>query len=247
MKNTKNLTISLVLSLLTVSCQTTDELSQDCHGRPLSGQFENIYLRFAITDAHPNAAEVSFFKLDTLSNVTSEYRSCMMYEYDVLENTKIIKASGRTFTPGEPTGLEFIIVDSFEEVDYCLPSYVVNNGQYSLDNRWKIYSLETPDTVLYVPCEAYPDGAFINIDQSSISGFTGANGFAGKIIIESGNTFQLHNIALGLVVGTKAENRFEENLIGCFSSDTVLEYTLENNVLTIRNPLNDFMLKLFTL
>lgn len=240
--------LSICLScLLPFSSCEEDEHCKNCDDEQTSAHFDNMYLRFLITDAELNQAAAIFLNLDTTSNIATEYKSCVMHEYGVLENTKIIKADGRLFTSCDNKGVNFLKIDSYNVVDYCLPSYEVINGEFSLQNTWQIYSITTPDTVLYVPCEAYPDGAGLEIDENTISGYTCINGFAGTIAIISPNEFVLDNIVVGLFAGTDAQHLFQSNLLRALPPHTTLAYVKENNVLMIKNPLNNYSLKLFSL
>lgn len=239
---------SLFVILLTLSfsnCEK-DSIPNVCGNREVIEQFEDKYLRFIITEARPKEAVASFFHLDSTSNITTEYQSCILHDYK-LEHKKIVKASGKVFGRTEKDVLNYIQVENYSIVDYCTPSFEITSGEFTLENRWDILSLETPDTVLYVPCETYPSGAFLAINDGTISGSTGANGFGGPVDSISPTEFQLDNYNLGLLVGTKAENMFQNFLIECLAPKTNLNYTIENNTLLIQNPANNYSIKLFAL
>ena len=223
-----------------------DDTTTLCGNRDVLEKFEDKYLRFVITDARPKEAVGRFFHLDSTSNITTEYQSCVLHDYK-LEHKKIVKASGKIMRQTGKDVLNYIQVENYSIVDYCTPSFAIKSGEFTLENRWDILSLQTPDTVLYVPCEAYPSGAFLVIDQGSASGSTGINGFGGLINIISATEFQLDNYAIGLFAGTKAENKFQNFLIECLAPKTNLHYTIGNNTLLIQNPVNNYSIKLIAL
>ena len=132
-------------------------------------------------------------------------------------------------------------------VNYCTPAFQVKNGQFPLSNEWQVYSLSTPDTVLYVPCESYPLGAYLIIEENSLVGNTSVNGFWYEMIIKSSDEIQLKDGVLGLMVGTRAEHRFEDYFLKLLAPNTTLSYGIQNNVLTVQNPLNSYSIKLYVL
>jgi len=247
MKVTYKLFPSLILFLLLFSRCGEDKISQDCGGREVLESFNDKYLRFIITEARPTEAVASFIHLDSASNITTEYQSCVLHDYDKLENMKVIKANGRIFKQTDGDRLKLIQVDNYDFIDYCSPAFEIKVGEFTLENRWDVVSLQTPDTLLYVPCEAYPDGAFITIGNGTLSGFSGVNGFAGKLTVTSSTELQLDNVSLGLIAGTNAQNEFEGFLFECLKSNTTLYYRLEKNTLLIENRINNYSIKLFSL
>ena len=143
-----------------------------CGGREVLETFEDKYLRFVITEARQTEAVASWFHLDSTSNAITEYRSCVLHKYE-LESSKIVKVSGKIFMQTGNSVLNFIQVENYRIVDYCTPSFKIKSGEFTIENRWEILSLQTSDTVLYVPCEAYPPGAFLIIDNGMLFGSTG--------------------------------------------------------------------------
>ena len=208
-------------------------------------RFQDSYFRFNPGQGmeHPDAR---FVQLDSLSNVLTEYASCLPDDRHQIEVTKVIKASGTVYEPCEPDNLHDIQFDHYEVVRYCRPTFEVKAEQASLENKWFIHSIYTSDTVLYVPCEAYPEGAFVQFVENRIDGSTGINGFTAEVTHQSSNELTLSLMPITLLVGTIAENYFEERLFDVLLVDTILHYTIDKNVLVITNSVTGASVKLFS-
>ena len=237
----------LALVFLVAACDDPP-VCQDCAPKQQTSQFEGAFLRFLITKPEEHGG--SFLQLDSIANTITEYKSCDSHDYSMLNDTKIIRANGAIYKSCDGSGANYVKIENYSVLDYCTPPFQMKNGAFTLQNRWEVLYITAPDTVLYVPCEAYPTGANVTVkDDWVFFGYTSANDFGGRVIIKSPNQIQFEDIVIGLFVATEAEIRFQERLLALLSANTNtdLYYVIEKNTLTIENPLNNYAVVLITL
>ena len=238
-------TIKLLCVLLSLSSCEKDEPCRNCSDEQVISEFAAWSLRTIVTSQGPQSNSITFLRHDSVRNVTTEFTGCLTEGIATLEHKKVIRASGKILRGCEPTENNHLILENYRVVDYCDPQFVEKEGEFTLQRKWMVYSISSPDTVIRVPCESYPTGANVEFTKNSLSGSTGVNGFHGEIVSASANEIRLSNPVIGLFVGTDAENTFQESFLNVVSPLTPLTYTIDHNILIIHNPNNNYTIKLF--
>ena len=209
-------------------------------------RFSNRYFRVVPGwDAQPVLAEY-----DSASGESTAFRFCpgaLQEEAGAtLQFTQLVKASGSYKRSCEDETEQLIDLTAYEIIYTCPPPIPQLSGEFSIFRFWQVQWLQTPDTLLYPPCEGPSFLEFFNDDEPYFHGSTGQNGITGLFSLHDGQVLQIADYVQTLVVGTDQQVAFELLFMTIFERNASFSYAIEDNFLTLTNSENQSSVRLFT-
>ena len=141
-----------------------------------------------------------------------------------------------------------VSINSFEMLESCTQVSDTTSQTIDLYNTWEVIELETGGETIRTPCELL--GAYLDITKSESKGevlaiITGVNAFTIDIETSESQTLLIEGCLSTEARGQTAQARRFESAIrqSLCDGNTSLEYTIENNFLTLINHSNEFTIK----
>lgn len=153
-----------------------------------------------------------------------------------------------------------IILEKVKVIDYCYDPIPASNENFNLFNYWSIFSVQTTDTILYAPCEVrYMPNIYFSQDvyedennelSYNFSKSSGNNDYGGSYIIKGDSLLLKPKLfTFGYYASTEAVFNWEDkfnNSIRSSCDSCFIHFSINTNILTIRNPKDSSVLTLFT-
>lgn len=233
---------AVVLSLLTIaSCDENETRKCKACSNSNTNDFDKKYLRY-IFDAGTQSQLL--FELDSATGVTTEYKICNAGTIGSLETRKVVSAAGQIFNSCEKN-LTYILLNEFEAVQSCTPNPATIIGSFALERKWYIYSVSDGTNTTIIPCESSNLNPYLSFTVSAIEGVAALNAFSGSYSKFSSDEINVPELFISQFAGTASEAFFENKFFKTFSGGAVV-YSIENNLLTLSNTVNNHSIKLFS-
>lgn len=235
----------LTVYVICANCACDEEKSpgcQECGATLYKSEVSDQQYRIL---RDPSKTDVYLIQLDSATGAVLSYLTCNAQSLKGIEHRKILRIQGKQFSSCNDSLPEHLQIIENVVQDYCYEPLTFEDGTFSLANKWLIYSVTYNDTTLFVPCESHPQVPSLTFNGDALDGILAVNTFTGPISFLSGDTFKLDAYSITLVSGTQAENRFESAVFSAFQSGSILTYTINKNVLTLRNDAINYTLILF--
>lgn len=216
-----------------VACSTTEQQSS----------FVNKYLRYIHQKATATHLLISE---DSLSGEVIEFELCQPPAAGAFEDRKIIKASGAIFESCEVSEMKHIAIQDFEIIDHCSKTPYLQQGSFTLADKWFIYYIEFSGAKSFVPCESFPNRPFFQVRNSETIIVNGAvNGITALFKNSSQTSFSPSNPIIGQVSGTSAENHFESMILRFFKEGAQINYTINQGKLRMSNAVENLIIEAY--
>lgn len=249
------LSLGLYLSLVTACDSSEEEICQDCITPVQKFTFTKDTFRYNKLNDH------------TLIYNDFYYSQGFMYSVcnpELLEpyNDKVLKISGFISSPCNSEDKDIITIEEFEVVNYCFDPIPESIFAFDIFNNWRFYSIETPDTTLFVPCDFhFPISVSFLEEKANYIFENYPQSFNIKSSYFSQGACNITNDSLFLLPGiindtlpfiqTDAIAYWNKAFSELFTNDSrpeeaILTYEINNNVLTLSNPLTSIKATLYT-
>lgn len=233
------LIITLIFLTVFSSCKK-EEICVRC-ANSVDSVFVDTYFQFLL-NSNLDSALVQY---DTVNNTSVTYELCSTEKLKNVELTKIVSASGNFKHPCNDATSTFIELTDLKVVDSCLPNIVQIEGDFSLNNDWLVYYIQTTDTLVYPPCEGYSE-IFFDTENNALGGTLSYNWFYGNYVDIDAMSIQMpEGFYLSLGIGTQSQTYFENKLLEILGSNAVITYSIEKNFLILENKAINSIIKLY--
>ena len=182
---------------------------------------------------------------DSLEKASIFFPLCSSDLLSSLETENVVEVSGSFRNQCSASDIDGIEVNEIQWLSSCLPPIAQLNGPYDLDNRWFIHYVQTPDTLLYPPCEG--DG-FIVFDTSerTIHSHPSINSCIGTYAIVNDSTLLMPtDFGCTLGVGNNYQSYFENVFNDVLKTNSSITYSINKNILVLKYKADNSMIRLF--
>jgi hypothetical protein len=182
---------------------------------------------------------------DSSERTSTSFQLCFPETLIPFESQNIVEVSGSFRIRCEEPDRQQIDVNEITWISTCLPPIPQLNGPYFLDNRWLIHYIQTQDTLLYPPCEGEGFIDFDDIEQN-IHTHPSLNSCMGTYTIINDSTLQMPaDFGCTLSVGNSSQRYFENIFDDVITRDAHITFSINNNILILRNKAENSMVRLF--
>jgi len=228
----------LIVCLVYSSCDSEDKGCSNCRSGDGLPHFKKKYLRIY-------GLPRRLYSLDTLSGLMTQYHICNADQLQHVDDRKILLCNGTIEAACDSSNTQFIAIDDFHIVHFCLPSIPTVPGEFNLSSRWYLHSIRRGDTTFFHPCESMDLGGYVSFEPDQFRGTAAINSFTGTYELH-GEKITIRRIFVGLYAGTRAEAIYENIFFNVFSEGRELMYIISGNTMELINAETDTSIKLYT-
>ncbi|HYC84895.1 MAG TPA: META domain-containing protein [Chryseosolibacter sp.] len=222
--------VSVVIAIFFLSACDDDNDCQQCSESLKASDFNQRYFRL-ITEQ----GQSRLYEYDTLTGEISAYNICNPEAVAAVVNGQAIGANGSEYRACNGSDPSSLSVTTYALVQ-CRPVFQEKVVSYSLYRQWFVFSITDADTVVYPPCEtALEGGSSVEFSAGTMEGGAAENTFLGPITAST-DQITIGDYTLTMSVGTTQEMFYEQKFFSVIARNSVISYSIENNVLTLENP-----------